>query len=82
MGAKQLGMGRVKVSKVLERKNNSFLIIGDTPRDVGILQIESKMKACLGQKVKMSLPKACQIAKPKKGLVVKWVPAEVTEQEF
>ena len=40
----------IKVSKVLVRKNNSFLIIGDTPRDVGILQSESKMKACLGHK--------------------------------
>ena len=42
----------IKVSKVLERKNDSFLIIGDTPRDVGILQSKSKMKACLGQKSK------------------------------
>ena len=72
----------IKVSKVLGRKNNSFLIIGNTPRDVGILQSESKMKACLGQKVKISLPKAYQTAKPKKSLVVKGVPAEVTEQEF
>ena len=56
----------IKVSKVLERKNNSFLIIGDTPRDVGILQSESKMRACLAQKVKISLPKAYQTAKPKK----------------
>ena len=66
----------------MERKNNSFLIIRDTPRDVGILQSESKMKACLGQKVKISLPKAYQTAKPRKSLVVKGVPAEVTEQEF
>ena len=40
------------------------------------------MQACLGQKVKISLPKAYQTAKPKKSLVVKGVPAEVTEQEF
>ena len=40
------------------------------------------MKACLGQKVKISLPKAYQTAKPKKSLVVKGVSAEVTEQEF
>ena len=40
------------------------------------------MKVCLGQKVKISLPKAFQTAKPKKSLVVKGVPAEVTEQEF
>ena len=72
----------IKVSKVLERKNNSFLIIGDTPRNVGILQSASKMKACLGQKVKINLPKAYQTAKPKKSLVVKGVPSEVTEQEF
>ena len=62
----------IKVSKVLERKNNSFLIIGGTPRDVGILQSESKMKACLDQKVKKSLPNAYQTAKPKKSLVVGW----------
>ena len=72
----------IKVIKVLERKNNSFLLVVDTPRDVRILQSESKMKACLGQKVKISLPKAYQTAKPKKSLVVKGVPAEVTEQEF
>ena len=40
------------------------------------------MKACLGQKVKISLPKAYQTAKPKKSLVLKKVLAEVTEQEF
>ena len=40
------------------------------------------MKACLGQKVKISIPKAYQTAKPKKCLVIKGVPAEVTEQEF
>ena len=72
----------IKVSKALKRKNNSFLIIGDTSRDIGILQSESKMKACLGQNVKISLPQTYQIAKPKKSLVVIGVPAEVTEQEF
>ena len=66
----------------MERKNNSFLKIGDTPRDVGILQNESKMKACPGQKVKISLPKAYKTAKPKNNLVVKGVPTKVTEQEF
>ena len=40
------------------------------------------MKSCLGQKVKISLSKAYQTAKPKKSLVVKGVPVEVTEQEF
>ena len=66
----------------MERKNNSFLITGDTPRDIEIPQSESKMKACLGQKVKISLPKAYQTANPRKSLVVKGVPAEVTELEF
>ena len=72
----------IKVSKFLEKKNNSFLIIGDTPRDVAILQSENKMKACLGQNVKISLPKAYQTSQPKKSLVIKGVPAEVSEQEF
>ena len=72
----------IKVSKVLEKKNNSFLILGDTPRDVAILQSETKMKACLGQNVKISLPKAHQSSQPKKSLVIKGVPAEVSEQEF
>ena len=40
------------------------------------------MKACLGQNVKISLPKAYQTTKPKKSLVVKGVLTEVTEQEF
>ena len=72
----------IKVSKVLEKKNNSFLIIGDTPRDVAILQSETKMKACLGQNVKISLPKAFQSSQPKKSLVIKGVPAKVSEQKF
>ena len=46
----------IKVSKVLERKTNRFLIIRDSPRDVGILKSESKMEACRGQKVKIGLP--------------------------
>ena len=40
------------------------------------------MKACLGQNVKISLPKAYQISQPKKSLVIKGVPAEVSEQDF
>ena len=56
----------IKFSKVLEKKNNSFFIIGDTPRDVAILQSNNKMKACLGQNVKVSLPKAYQSSQPKK----------------
>ena len=72
----------IKVPKILEKKSKSFLIIGDTPRDVAILQSENKMKACLGQNVKISLPKAYQTSKPKKSLVIKGVPTEVSEQEF
>ena len=40
------------------------------------------MKACLGQNVKISFPKAYQSTQPKKTLVIKGVPAEVSEQEF
>ena len=40
------------------------------------------MKACLGQNVKIGLPKAYQTAKPKKSLAVKGVPTEVKQQEF
>ena len=68
----------IKVFKVFERRNNSFLIIRDTPREVGILQSESKMKACPGQKIRISLLIAFKTAKPKKSLVLKGVPAEVT----
>ena len=71
----------IKVSKVLEKRNNSFLIIRDTPQDVAILQSKNKMKACLGQNVKINLPKAYQNSQPKKSHVIKGVPAEVSEQE-
>ena len=60
---------------VLERK---IILIGETPEDAGILQSESKMKACLGQKVKISLLNA----KRKWSLVIKGGPAEVKEQKF
>ena len=53
----------LRVSKVQELKNNRFLVIGDTPQDFAILQSDNKMKACLGQNVSASLPKACQTAK-------------------
>ena len=48
----------LRVSKVQELKNNMFLVIGDTTRGVAILQSDNKMKACLGQNVSPSLPKA------------------------
>ena len=73
----------LRVSKVQELKNNRFLVIGDTPRDVAILQSDNKMKACLGQNVSASLPKAYQTAKTaSKTLVVKGVPTEVSEKDF
>ena len=53
----------LRVSKVQELKNDRFLVIGDTPRDVAIFQSDNKMKACLGQNVSVSLPKAYQTAK-------------------
>ena len=53
----------LRVSKVQELKNNRSLVIGDTPQDVAILQSDNKMKACLGQNVSASLPKAYQTAK-------------------
>ena len=41
------------------------------------------MKAALGQKVKISLPKAFQINKVStKSLAIKGVPADITEAEF
>ena len=73
----------LRVSKVQELKNNRFLVIGDTPRDVAILQSDNKMKACLGQNVLASLPKAYQTAKTaSKTFVVKGVPTEVSEKDF
>ena len=50
----------LKVSNVKELPKGDFLIIGDSVQDVIILQNESKMKAALGQKVKVNLPKAYQ----------------------
>ena len=48
-----------------------------------ILKNETKMKAALGQKVKISLPKAFQTRKAQnKHLVVKGVPTDITETEF
>ena len=54
---------RLRVSKVQELKNNRFLVIGDSPRDVAILQSDNKMKACLGQNVSASYPKPTKLLK-------------------
>ena len=73
----------LKVSNVKELPKGDFLIIGDSMQDVLILQNESKMTAALGQKIKVSLPKAYQTNKvPNKSLVVKGVPTDITETEF
>ena len=45
----------LKVSNVKELPKGDFLLIGDSIQDVVILQNESKMKAALGQKVKVYL---------------------------
>ena len=73
----------LKVSNVKELPKGDFLLIGDSIQGVVILQNESKMKAALGQKVKVSLPKAYQTNKvPNKRLAVKGVPIDITETEF
>ena len=53
-----------------------------TPRDVIILQNETKMKACLDKNLQISLPKAYQNKDKSKTLVVKGVPTEFTNDEF
>ena len=40
------------------------------------------MKACLGQNLKISSPKACQMKEKSKTLVVKEVPTEFTNDDF
>ena len=73
----------LKVSNVKELPKGDLLLIGDSIQDAVILQNESKMKAALGEKVKISLPKAYQTNKvPNKRLAVKGVPTDITEAEF
>ena len=72
----------LRVSRVKDLPNKGFFIIGNTPRDVIILQNETKMKACLGKNLKISLPKAYQNKDKSKTLVVKGVPTEFTNDEF
>ena len=72
----------LRVSRVKDLPNKGFLIIGNTPRDVIILQNENKMKACLGKNLKISPPKAYQNKEKSKTLVVKGVPTEFTNEEF
>ena len=73
----------LKVSSIKALPKGDFVIAGDSLQDVTILQSETKMKAALGQKVRISLPKAYQINKvPTKSLVVKGVPTDITVSEF
>ena len=52
-------------------------------QDVVILQNENKVKAVLGQNVKMTLPKAYQINRSqKKSLAIKGLPTDITDDEF
>ena len=46
----------LRVSRVKDLPNQGFLIVGNTPRDVVILQSETKIIACLGKNLKISLP--------------------------
>ena len=46
----------LRVSRVKDLLNQGFLIVGNTPRDVVILQSETKIKACLGKNLEISLP--------------------------
>ena len=72
----------LRVSGVKDLPNQSFLIVGNTPRDVVILQSETKMKACLGKNLKIHLPRAYQNKDKSKTLIVKGVPTEFTDDEF
>ena len=73
----------LKVSSIKALPEGDFVIVRDSLQHVTILQSETKMKAALGQKVKISLPKAYQINKiPTKSLVVKGVPTDITVSEF
>ena len=72
----------LRVSRVKDPPKQGFLIVSNTPRDVLILQSETKMKACLGKNLKISLPRAYQNKDKSKTLVVKGVPTEFTNDEF
>ena len=73
----------LKVSSIKDLLKGEFVIICDSLQDVLILQSETKMKAALGQKVKISLLKAFQTNKVStKSLAVKGNPTDITEAEF
>ena len=73
----------LKVSQVKELPKGDLLVIGDSVQDVVILQNENKMKAALGQNVKITLPKAYQINRSQnKSFAIKGVPTNITDDEF
>ena len=72
----------LRVSRVKDLPNKGFLIIGNIPREVIILQNENKMKACLGRNLKISLPNAYQNKEKSETLIVKGVLTEFTNEEF
>ena len=83
MGELRQSHPSLKISQIKELPIGNFLITGDSMQDVLILQSETKMKAALGQTVKVSLPKAFQTTKIQtKSLAVKGVPTDVTDCEF
>ena len=56
---------------------------GDSVQDVIVLQSETKMKAALGQKVKVCLPGAFRTSGAQtKSLAIKGVPTDITKTEF
>ena len=73
----------LKVSSIKALPKGDFVLVGDSLQDVIILQSETKMKAALGQKVKISLPKAFQTNKVStRSLAVEGVPTDITEADF
>ena len=71
----------LKVSSIKELPKGDFIVIGDSLEKMIILQNKSKMKAALGQKVQVSLPKAFQTSKAlNKRLAIKGIPTDITDQ--
>ena len=73
----------LKVSQAKGLPKGDLLVIGDSVQDIVILQNENKMKAALGQNVKITLLKAYQINRSQnKSLAIKRVPTDITDDEF